>query len=102
MTSSAVRERRAGTPVGMEPFLVLFDAWRGAGDSRLEQTMSQVALAEENRHKLMDFIKKQGLADKVASVAPGTTLGAIGVVMTPDAARRIEALDGVTRVMRAR
>jgi hypothetical protein len=102
LAQTALRELNRAPPVGMEPFLVLFDDWRGAGDSRLEQTGAQSELAEANRRKLLDFIEKRGLAGQVASVAASTLLGAIGVIMTPDAARKIKALDGVTRVMRSR
>jgi hypothetical protein len=102
LANVALRELHSGPPAGMAPFLVVFDSWRGKGHSRLDQTRSQVEVADSNRRKLLEFIEKRGLADQVASVAAGTVLGAVGVVMTPDAARRIEALEGVTRVMRAR
>ena len=100
LAKSALREIHGAPPAGMAPFLVLFEAWRGAGESRLEQTTSQVKLADANRRRLVDFIEKRGLTGQVASVAGSTVLGAIGVVMTPGAARRIESLDGVARVMR--
>jgi hypothetical protein len=85
----------------MQPFLVVFDAWRGEGSSRAEQVGSQVHLAEANRRRLLGFIEKNGLKRQVASVAEGTVFGAVGVVMTPDAAKRIATLDGVTSVMQA-
>lgn len=101
MTESAIRERHQALKLGMVPFMVLFDAWRGAGESRAEQVNSQIEMVEANRRRLLHFIEKTGLKNQVASVAEGTVFGAIGVIMTPDAARRIATLDGVTSVMRA-
>ena len=86
----------------MEPYIVVFDAWRGDGASRLEQSQSQAALADMNRQRLLNFIEIEGLGSQVATVAQGTIIGAIGVITTPEVARRIESLEGVVRVMPAR
>jgi hypothetical protein len=85
----------------MAPFLVTFKSWRGSGDSRREQTLSQIDVADRNRVKLLDFIETAGLRDQIGSVASPTLIGAIGVVMTPVAAERIATMDGVVKVIRA-
>ncbi len=100
MANCALQELHRPLRVGMEQYVVLFDTWRASAGSRSERMKAQADLADANRGRLVEFVKMEGLTGEVASVAQGTVLGAIGVVMTPAAARRIEKLDGVTRVIR--
>lgn len=102
MASSVQRDLHWSPAPDMAPYLVMFDAWRASGASRLEQTRAQVALADANRQRLLEFIEIEGLKNQVVPVAAGASIGAVGIVATPEAARRIESLAGVVRVMPAR
>lgn len=89
-------------PNGMDAYLVLFEDWRGAGTSRYERTRSQIDLVEHNVERLRGYIHQNDLGDQIASIANGTTIGAVGVIATVEGARRLGAMDGVVKVIRAR
>ena len=101
LTTMALAHRRNPVPFGMEPYLVMFERWRGGGGDRRERTVAQARIADENAERLRLFVEHEGLSPLVASIAEGTTLGAVGIVAAAEAARRIERMDGVVRVMKA-
>ena len=101
MATATLRDLHAAPPAGMRPYIVMFKSWRGEDGPRYEQTVSQYALVADNRQKLLDFIQEKGLQPFVSNVAPGTAFGAVGVMMTPAAARAVEQFEDVERVIAA-
>ena len=101
MAAAVLRNLHTSPPAGMRPYIVMFDSWRGEEVSRYDQTVSQLEIVEENRQRLLKYIDDQGLQSLVSGVAPGTAFGAVGVIMTPEAAKVIKHLDGVESVIRS-
>mgnify|MGYP000447469331 CR=1 FL=1 len=102
MASAVLKNLHAQPPPGMRSYIVMFRTWRSEEGTRYDQTVSQFKQVEENRQKLIEFIAQRGLEPLVSEVAPGTAFGAVGVVMTPDAAKAVEELESVEHVILTR